>query len=147
MLLCKKSCKHYYRNLERLSYYHISRPKDHVLEFFKLSEQDPNGVAQHEPGAKLDQGKVDAGLVLESFPNALLAVAKVATFGANKYTRGGWKEVENGMVRYKAAEMRHKLWRHAGEEYDSDSTFPHLYHEVWNALAQLEFYIKEKGKI
>lgn len=112
-----------------------------------LFDKDPNGVAQHEPGAKLDQGKVDAGLVLESFPNALLAVAEVATFGAHKYTRGGWKEVKDGMVRYKAAEMRHKLKRHTGEECDSDSTFPHIYHEVWNALAQLEFYIKEKGKI
>lgn len=104
-------------------------------------EKDPNGVGQHDTGAKLDFGKVDVGLVFESFPNALLAVAGVATFGANKYTRGGWKDVPNGLVRYAAAEGRHKLYRYKGEEVDPDSGMLHRTHEVWNALAQLEYVL------
>ncbi|UMO76462.1 hypothetical protein DNAM_350 [Pseudomonas phage BroderSalsa] len=110
-------------------------------------EKDPNGVGQHEPGAKLDHGKCDVGLLFESFPNALFAVAQVATFGANKYTRGGWKDVEGGLIRYAAAEGRHKFYRYQGEHLDKESGFPHRYHEVWNALAQLEFTLKDKDVI
>lgn len=116
-----------------------------VLEFFQLNEEtDPNGIDQHAPGAKLDAGKIDVGLLFESFPRALLAVAEVATFGANKYTRGGWKEVEGGLVRYAAAEGRHKLYRYMGEHKDPESKLTHRQHEVWNALAQLEFSLKDQ---
>lgn len=110
-------------------------------ERFLIAEGDPHGIEQHTKGAKLDAGKPDAGLVLESFPNALMAVAAVATFGANKYTRGGWKEVPGGLLRYKAAEMRHKLYREMGEEYDKESGFLHRAHEAWNSLAQLEYVL------
>lgn len=117
---------------------------DRILSAFeeKPNEQDPDGIAAGQPGAKLDAGKCDVGLLFESFPNALLAVAEVATFGAAKYSRGGWKEVNGGLIRYAAAEGRHKLYRYAGETFDKDSKLPHRYHEVWNALAQLEFAIK-----
>ncbi|AFU62941.2 hypothetical protein B5P22_30930 [Pseudomonas tolaasii] len=107
-------------------------------------EVDPNGIKAGEPGAKLDAGKCDVGLLFESFPRALFAVAEVATFGANKYSRGGWKEVQGGFIRYAAAEGRHKLYRYMGQECDQDSKFPHLFHEAWNKLAQLEIYLKEK---
>lgn len=110
-------------------------------EFALLVEADPNGIKAGEPGAKLDFGKCDVGLLFESFPRALFAVAEVATFGANKYSRGGWKEVAGGLQRYAAAEGRHKLYRYMGEAKDKDSKLPHRYHEVWNALAQLEFDI------
>lgn len=106
-----------------------------------MAEKDPNGVSQHELGAKLDHGKPDVGLLFESFPNALMAVAEVATFGAKKYTRGGWKEVPGGLLRYKAAQGRHMLYREAGEERDSDSGFLHRAHEAWNSLAQLEYVL------
>ena len=104
-------------------------------------EGDPNGIDQHTKGAKLDAGKPDAGLVLESFPHALMAIAEVATFGANKYTRGGWKEVPGGLLRYKAAEMRHRLYREMGEALDKDSGLSHQAHEAWNTLAQLEYIL------
>lgn len=108
-----------------------------------MIELDPNGVDQHAPGAKLDAGKVDVGLLFESFPNALMAIAAVATFGANKYTRNGWKEVTNGIQRYAAAEGRHQLYRYMGELKDKDSGYLHFAHEAWNKLAQLELTLKE----
>lgn len=110
-------------------------------------EVDPNGIKAGEPGAKLDAGKCDVGLLFESFPRALFAVAQVATFGANKYSRGGWKDVEHGLIRYAAAEGRHKLYRYMGETHDKDSKLPHRYHEAWNVLAQLEFTLKDEGNI
>lgn len=116
---------------------------DKVLNAFELNEGDPNGIDQHAPGAKLDAGKCDVGLLFESFPNALFAVSQVATFGANKYTRNGWKSVPEGIYRYAAAEGRHKLYRYQGEALDKESTFPHRYHEAWNVLAQLELSLTE----
>lgn len=114
-----------------------------LLGAFGFAEGDPNGVDQHAPGAKLDAGKCDVGLLFESFPNALFAVAQVATFGANKYTRNGWKAVPEGLNRYAAAEGRHKLYRYQGEVIDKESLFPHRYHEAWNVLAQLELSLTE----
>lgn len=109
--------------------------------FNELMEGDPNGIGQHQPGAKLDAGKIDVGLLFESFPHALMAIAEVATFGAAKYTRGGWKEVPGGVLRYKAAEGRHMLYRHMGEWFDKESGKTHIAHEGWNKLAQLEFFL------
>lgn len=108
-----------------------------------MSEQDPNGINQHAPGAKLDQGKLQAYQLLSCFPKALTAIIEVAQFGANKYTIGGWQSVPNGNNRYQDAELRHKLKRWAGEIVDSDSGLPHRYHEVWNALAALEMSLRE----
>lgn len=109
---------------------------------FPPMELDPNGIDQHAPGAKLDAGKVKAG-VLEDFSLALWEVARVGTFGADKYTRGGWQEVPNGQERYKDAKWRHLL-KKRHEENDPDSAIEHLAHEAWNVLAELELKLREK---
>ncbi|CAH9012157.1 endolysin [Vibrio phage F27] len=108
------------------------------------SEQDPNGIGQHDNGAKLDAGKPMAGRLLGMFGGALMAVSEVGTFGAKKYTEGGWQHVEDGFKRYDDAGMRHFLKRGMGEEFDEDSELPHLAHEAWNALAKLELYLRDK---
>ena len=114
-------------------------PEEEVL-FHKDSAQfiakdsDPNGVRQHEPGAKLDNGKPRAGLVLRDFGNALLEVSEVGTFGAEKYTPHGWLSVKNGEERYLDAAMRHLLIKGS----DSESGIDHLAHAAWNILAVLE---------
>ncbi|AUR97649.1 hypothetical protein NVP1243O_26 [Vibrio phage 1.243.O._10N.261.54.B5] len=107
-------------------------------------EQDPNGIDQHDNGAKLDAGKPMAGRLLGMFGGALMAVSEVGTFGAKKYTEGGWQHVEDGFKRYDDAGMRHFLKRGMGEEFDADSELPHLAHEAWNALAKLELYLRDK---
>lgn len=99
-------------------------------------EEDPNGIDQHAPGAKLDSGKQLAGVLLD-FSRALEAVADVGTFGANKYTRGGWQSVPGGELRYMDALMRHLL-KMQREELDPDSGLEHLAHLAWNCLAVLE---------
>ena len=107
-----------------------------------MAEKDPNGIGQHEPGAKLDLGKLEVSLVFEGFPRALLEVARVATYGANKYTRNGWKEVPDGEYRYKNAEGRHKLNRMLEGEYDPESGLLHEAHELWNKMAAFELKLK-----
>ena len=107
------------------------------------AEATPDGVAQHAPGAKLDAGKVKAG-VLGQFARALMRIAEVGTGGADKYTRGGWQHVQNGEERYEDAKWRHLLKGYI-DEYDHEWELEHLAHEAWNALAQLELALRRKG--
>ena len=103
-------------------------------------EQDPNGKDQHESGAKMDKGKVKAG-ILGDFSLALMEVAKVCTYGANKYTRHGWEEVPNGIERYCDAKWRHKL-ACKQNKFDDESGLLHLAQEAWNTLAELELTLR-----
>lgn len=100
---------------------------------------------QHRPGAKLDSGKIQAG-VLGQFSLALLAVGEVGTYGATKYSRGGWQHVENGVERYDDAKWRHMLAGYR-EEIDEESGLLHAAHEAWNALAKLELILRDKSRI
>ncbi len=102
-------------------------------------EKDPLGKKPGEPGAKLDQGKPMAGL-LQDFGRALLAVAEVGTFGAKKYSRGGWQHVPDGVNRYTDAMLRHILVE--SEKIDRDSGLPHAAQTAWNALARLELMLR-----
>lgn len=104
-----------------------------------MTEADPTGRDQHQPGAKLDAGKPDASLLLQ-FSDALTEVAKVGTFGAKKYTRGGWLSVPDGHTRYTAALLRHLLAEQR-ETCDQDSGIAHAAHAAWNALARLQLAI------
>jgi hypothetical protein len=106
-------------------------------------EKDPNGIEQHAAGAKLDAGKPDASLLL-MFGKALAAVSAVGTFGAAKYTRGGWQSVDDGINRYTAALLRHLCVEHY-EAVDDQSQLLHAAHAAWNALARLELIIREDG--
>lgn len=113
-----------------------------IAKIRPVTETDPNGIAQHDPGSKLDQGKLLAG-ILQQWPRALTAVLEVATFGAHKYTRGGWMHVENGVERYTDAMFRHLL-KEPIEPIDPDSGLSHQAHVAWNALSRLELQLKEK---
>ena len=99
-----------------------------------MKEKDPNGIEAHAAGAKLDHGKLRAGLVLQGFKRALIGVSKVGTFGASKYSDDGWKSVANGFSRYQDALYRHLLV----DGVDEQSGLPHLYHAAWNLLAMIE---------
>lgn len=114
---------------------------DFMKEF--TEERDPSGLAPSEAGAKLDQGKIMASLLLD-MGDALLAVAEVGTIGAKKYSRGGWMSVEDGYNRYTDAMMRHLLTK---EEFDLGEGGTGLLHDAqvaWNALARLQFRLEGK---
>ncbi len=104
-------------------------------------EVDRDGLDQHAAGAKLDGDKPDADLLL-MFGKALLSVAEVATFGARKYSRGGWQHVADGYTRYRSAQLRHLL-KGGYEDCDSDSGLLHDAHDAWNALAKLELRLRK----
>lgn len=110
----------------------------------QVTERDPNGLAANTPGAKLDAGKPRPGLVLGGFARALLAVSRIGTYGAVKYTENGWMEVPNGIERYDDAKLRHWLYEKSGIECDPDTLEMHAAHEAWNALARLDLLIRER---
>jgi len=89
---------------------------------------------------KHDAGKIQAGVLLD-FRHALMEVAKVGTFGTEKYSRNSWRNVENAEERYMDA-----LWRHllASDDLDEESGLPHLAHLAWNILAIMEFRMCSK---
>jgi hypothetical protein len=99
----------------------------------------------HIPGAKDDTGKPPVGMLFEYFPRAIMEVAKVAGFGAKKYTRGGWQSVEDGENRYLDALGRHLCGKYIEPEYDSESFLPHLAHAAWDALAILELELRRQN--
>ena len=106
-------------------------------------ETDPNGLDQHEPGAKVDAGKPRVHLIYDAMPRALWQIAAVGTFGAEKYTDHGWQEVPDAINRYRDAMYRHQIKRAAGELFDQDSGLLHAAHEAWNALAILELTVRQ----
>ncbi len=106
-----------------------------------MTEHDPTGRDQHEPGAKLDAGKPRPALVLGGFVLALRAVTEVGTFGAAKYSENGWRSVPDGTQRYTDAMLRHWLADPGGLSPDPDSGLAHAAHLAWNALARLELML------
>lgn len=118
-----------------------------VVERRITKEADPNGKSPHEAGAKVDAGKVEMTLITGGMARALYEVAKIGTFGANKYSRDGWISVPDGFRRYEDAQQRHASSRHRGETLDADSKELHLAHEAWNALAKLDLFLREQERI
>jgi len=105
-------------------------------------ERDPAGLTSDTPGAKLDAEKLRVDLVMDGFSLALQEVAKVAGYGARKYSEGGWQHIPQGEQRYRAAAGRHRLKR-VRESHDPDTQLLHLAHEAWNALAELELVLRK----
>ena len=86
-------------------------------------------------GNKHDSGKPLMGAVP---PNAVLAVAKVLTFGAEKYGRNNWRQVESAETRYMDAALRHINAYQRGEAADPESGESHLAHAVCSLMFMLE---------
>ena len=108
------------------------------------TETDPTGRNPHEPGAKLDSGKICVFRgAIDYFPRAIEAVAAVSTFGARKYAWKGWESVPEGIERYSDALVRHLIAEAKGQVLDPDSGLAHAAHTAWNALAVLELKLRE----
>jgi hypothetical protein len=81
-------------------------------------------MSGHGPGLKFDTGKIRVDLLPV---RALLSVAEVMTFGAQKYGANNWQNV-TPRARYYGAALRHLWARALGERLDPESGLPHLAH-------------------
>ncbi|MGL5219615.1 MAG: dATP/dGTP diphosphohydrolase domain-containing protein [Plesiomonas shigelloides] len=79
-------------------------------------------------------------------PHAELSVARVLTFGAEKYARDGWQVVENAEVRYMDAALRHLNAHRRGDLVDDESGESHLAHAACCILFMLDMQEREGDK-
>ena len=94
------------------------------------------------PAKKYDQKKPRMSLVPQQ---ALMEVAKVMTFGANKYGDFNWRQ---GMdwLRLIDANMRHTSQWTQGQSIDDESGLNHLAHAAANCLMLLEYELNKLGE-
>lgn len=119
-------------------------------DYAKLSKKITDGGLPWEnvheistlTGIKLDEGKPRVGEMIQDFSIPLEYVAKIWAFGADKYSKGNWKCVENGFNRYSNAMVRHLMKESDGPGVDSESELLHAGHVAWNALARLHFLLQ-----
>lgn len=82
-------------------------------------------------GKKYDNGKIRYDLIP---PECLKELAKILTFGSEKYGANNWQNLENYNERYYSALMRHiEAWR-SGEMHDPESGELHLSHAMCNVM-------------
>ena len=79
-------------------------------------------------GIKYDNDKPRLDLIP---PEAIIGLGEVMTYGANKYSPVGWKDVE--IERYEAALLRHLMAWKQGEKLDPETGLKHLKHVLANA--------------
>lgn len=114
-----------------------------AIVVYPKQESDPTGAKPHQPGAKLDAGKLPIMQgVIQYFPRALQAVSGVSQAGAEKYTWDGWETVPDGINRYGNALGRHLLAETIEGPYDKDTGCLHAAQVAWNALAVLELTLR-----
>ena len=81
------------------------------------------------------------------FPRALLAVANVSAYGAEKYELEyndiNWLRVKDGFDRYSDALDRHLTKEFTEGRIDKESGHLHAAMAAWNALARLELLLRD----
>lgn len=82
-------------------------------------------------GLKEDKGKPRVELIP---PKAIIELAKVLTYGANKYKPNSWQNVTQGKDVHYASALRHLLAWKDGEALDKESGLPHLSHAFSNIM-------------
>lgn len=94
-------------------------------------------------GIKYDTAKPAVGEMIKDFAPAIREIARVWKFGAGKYGKSNWKELEDAENRYTNAMVRHLL---AEEEnmFDDESHLLHASHVAWNAIVRLWFILLKK---
>jgi hypothetical protein len=94
-------------------------------------------------GIKYDNCKPDYSLIP---PHALDDVVRVLTYGATKYDRDNWKELENLDDRYFAAAQRHLWALRKGETHDEETEVHHGAHAICCMMFLIEFSYLQNNK-
>jgi len=79
-------------------------------------------------------------------PKAIQEVAKVLTFGAQKYDEDNWKKLDNLQNRYTGASLRHIFAIMEGEELDPETECYHEAHAICCLLFKLEAKLEARSK-
>jgi len=79
-------------------------------------------------------------------PKAIKEVAKVLTFGAQKYDEDNWKKLDNLQNRYTGASLRHIFAIMEGEDLDPETECYHEAHAICCLLFKLEAKLEARSK-
>ena len=90
-------------------------------------------------GIKYDSAKPRMNLLP---PKAIMEVAKVLTFGAEKYDAENWRKLDDLQNRYTAGALRHIFAHMDGEKDDPESNISHLAHALCCLLFKLEIELE-----
>lgn len=115
-------------NLEDLEFF-LDIDKENLDKKAKMRDNNT------EIGKKYDNEKPRTDLLP---PRALMEVAKVLGFGAEKYGPDNWKKLEDLQRRYTGAALRHIFDHMAGLEFDNETGIDHIAHAICCLLFKLE---------
>ena len=90
-------------------------------------------------GIKYDSAKPRMNLLP---PKAIMEVAKVLTFGAEKYDAENWRKLDDLQNRYTAGALRHIFAHMDGEQLDPETNLSHLAHALCCLLFKLEIELE-----
>ena len=76
-------------------------------------------------------------------PKAITEVAKVLTFGAQKYDEDNWRKLDDLQNRYTSGALRHIFAHMDGEQLDPESGISHLAHALCCLLFKLEIELEQ----
>ena len=76
-------------------------------------------------------------------PKAINEVAKVLTFGAQKYDEENWRKLEDLQSRYSSGALRHIFAHLDSEDLDPESGLSHLAHAICCLLFKLEIELED----
>lgn len=133
----------FYYPIELVEEYLISEGiKFRDIEETNVSECDSYGVKDNDKKLPMSKLKVQ-------FPNALQAVVLCSSMGHEKYKDAdedwlNFLRVPGGSETYRDACERHSLYEVG--DVDEESGLPHLFHELWNKMAEVEIWIRENYK-
>lgn len=85
---------------------------------------------------RYNEGKLPLGHILD-YPHAMAALAEVAAYGADKYSRGNFTNGQDVTVTADCL-MRHLMKWWAGEDCDPESGISHLAHCMWNLATLIQ---------
>lgn len=128
------NCKHSRLNNATRTLCQYGKECDSYYSLFEPIEE------KKEQGLKFDSQKVR----MELLPlKAVYEVAKVMTYGAEKYAADNWKLLDDFDRRYKGALLRHMVDEECQGDFDEESGLLHLAHEACNALFRLHKKIED----
>lgn len=115
---------------------------DKICNNYERNDEEQSQMGKQQ-AARFNTGKVRHDLIP---PTALEEIAKVYTYGTEKYSDNNWWKAFNWRKDTFGCITRHINKWLRGEKRDDESGLHHLAHAAWNCIALYEFERNNLGK-